>query len=49
MVGGAVLNEEYAKLVGADFYAKDALESVKIADKFFGQLDIVISNWHYKP
>lgn len=36
MVGGAVLNEEYAKLVGADFYAKDALESVKIADKFFG-------------
>lgn len=36
MVGGAVLNDEYAKLVGADFYAKDALESVKIADKVFG-------------
>ena len=31
MVGGAVLNEEYAKLVGADYYAKDAAESAKIA------------------
>ena len=31
MVGGAVLNEEYAKMVGADFYAKDAAESAKIA------------------
>lgn len=35
MVGGAVLNDEYAKLVGADFYARDALESVKIADMVF--------------
>lgn len=31
MAGGAVLNEEYAKLVGADFYAKDAAEAAKIA------------------
>lgn len=31
MVGGAVLNEEYAKEIGADFYGKDAMEAVKIA------------------
>ncbi len=36
MVGGAVLNEEYAKLVGADFYAKDAQESARIAAAVFG-------------
>lgn len=35
MVGGAVLNENYAKMIGADFYAKDALESVEIAKKVF--------------
>jgi 5-methyltetrahydrofolate--homocysteine methyltransferase len=35
MVGGAVLNEEYREFVGADYYAKDALEAVKIAQKFF--------------
>ncbi|MDR1066977.1 MAG: homocysteine S-methyltransferase family protein [Clostridiales bacterium] len=35
MVGGAVLNPEYAKMVGADFYAKDAMGSVDIAKKFF--------------
>lgn len=35
MVGGAVLNPEYAKMVGADFYAKDAAESAKIAAKVF--------------
>ena len=32
-VGGAVLTEEYAKTVGADFYGKDARATVKIADK----------------
>ncbi|MBP2097359.1 homocysteine S-methyltransferase family protein [Enterococcus rivorum] len=36
MVGGAVLNEEYREFVGADYYAKDALESVAIAKRFFG-------------
>ncbi|KNF07324.1 methionine synthase [Gottschalkia purinilytica] len=36
MVGGAVLNEEYTELVGADMYARDARESVKIANRFFG-------------
>ncbi|HHW45467.1 MAG TPA: dihydropteroate synthase [Clostridiales bacterium] len=35
MVGGAVLNENYAKMVGADYYAKDAQAGVRIAVKFF--------------
>ena len=35
MVGGAVLTEEYAKMIGADFYGKDAMSSVRIAEKFF--------------
>lgn len=35
MVGGAVLNEEYAKLVGADYYAKDASEAARIAAEIF--------------
>ncbi len=39
MVGGAVLNPEYAKLVGADFYAKDAREGVTVAAKVFGLLE----------
>ncbi|MBI6874097.1 homocysteine S-methyltransferase family protein [Clostridium aciditolerans] len=34
-VGGAVLNEEYAQMIGADFYARDARESVRIAEKIF--------------
>ena len=33
MVGGAVLTEEYAKEIGADFYGKDAIEAAKYADK----------------
>ena len=37
MAGGAVLNEEYAKMVGADYYAKDAAESARIAGEVFGQ------------
>jgi 5-methyltetrahydrofolate--homocysteine methyltransferase len=36
IAGGAVLTEEYAKLAGADFYAKDALDGVRIAEEFFG-------------
>ncbi|MDR1568613.1 MAG: dihydropteroate synthase, partial [Streptococcaceae bacterium] len=35
MVGGAVLNEEYREFVGADYYAKDAMASVEIAQAFF--------------
>lgn len=37
MVGGAVLTEEYAKTIGADFYGKDAMASVRIAEKFFAE------------
>lgn len=36
MVGGAVLTPEYAKQIGADFYAKDAKESCDIANMVFG-------------
>ena len=32
MVGGAVLNKEYAKRIGADYYAKDAMEGVRYAE-----------------
>ncbi len=35
MAGGAVLSQEYAKMAGADFYAKDALEAAKIAKNVF--------------
>lgn len=35
MVGGAVLNQEYADLIGADFYGKDAMQSVYYAQKVF--------------
>lgn len=35
-VGGAVLTPEYAEKIGADFYAKDAKESVDIAKKILG-------------
>lgn len=37
MVGGAVLTEEYAKLIGADYYSKDAMSSVRFAEKFFAK------------
>ncbi len=37
MVGGAVLNPEYARMVGADYYAKDAAESARIAAELFGK------------
>ena len=35
MVGGAVLNQEYADMIGADFYGKDAMQSVHYAQKVF--------------
>ena len=34
-VGGAVLTSDYAEQIGADFYAKDAAESARIAERFF--------------
>ncbi len=36
MVGGAVLTQEYADMIGADYYGKDAMASVKIAQSLFG-------------
>ena len=36
MVGGAVLTPEYAKEISADFYARDAKESVDIAKRVVG-------------
>lgn len=35
MVGGAVLTPDYAKMINADFYGKDAKEAADIAKKFF--------------
>ena len=35
MVGGAVLNQEYADMIQADFYGKDAMQSVYYAQKVF--------------
>lgn len=37
MVGGAVLTPEYAKMVGADFYAKDAQDAARIAGEVFSK------------
>ena len=36
MVGGAVLNQDYAAMIGADFYGKDAMQSVYYAQRVFG-------------
>lgn len=37
MVGGAVLTPDYAKKIGADYYAKDANASVRIAKEIFSE------------
>ena len=37
MVGGAVLTEDYAKEIGADYYAKDAMDGVRIAELVYGR------------
>ena len=36
MIGGAVLTEDYAMQIGADFYAKDAKQSADIAKQVLG-------------
>ncbi|MCR5346919.1 MAG: homocysteine S-methyltransferase family protein [Fretibacterium sp.] len=36
IVGGAVLTPDLAEYAGADFYARDAMESVRIASKILG-------------
>lgn len=35
MVGGAVLTQTYADMIGADFYSKDAMGSVRYANELF--------------
>lgn len=37
MVGGAVLTQEYADMIGADFYGKDAMQSVYYAEELLNQ------------
>ncbi len=37
IVGGAVLTEEYAKMIGAHYYSKDAMQTVRYAEKFFSK------------
>lgn len=37
MVGGAVLNQDYADMIGADFYVKDAMQSVYYAQRVFSE------------
>lgn len=34
-VGGAVLSQEYADMIAADYYSKDAMGAVRIAEKHF--------------
>ncbi|MBR5439370.1 MAG: homocysteine S-methyltransferase family protein [Clostridia bacterium] len=42
LVGGAVLNKDYANQIGADYYAKDAMEAVRCAEEI--QENIVKNN-----
>ena len=35
VVGGAVMNREYADSIGADYYAKEAMDTVRYADSIF--------------
>ncbi len=37
IVGGAVLTEEYAQMIGAHYYSKDAMQTVRFAEKFFSK------------
>ena len=36
VVGGAVMTQEYADEIGADCYAKEAMDTVRYADRVFG-------------
>ena len=36
VVGGAVMTKDYADMIHADYYAKDAMETVRYAEKVFG-------------
>lgn len=37
MVGGAVVTQEFADRIGADFYTKDAAQSARVAAQVFGK------------
>ena len=37
IVGGAVLTQEYADMIGADAYGKTAMDTVRYADRMFGR------------
>ena len=37
MAGGAVVTEEYARMIGADFYVPDAQASVKAAGAVYNE------------
>ena len=37
MVGGAVLTQEYADMIGADYYGKDAMKAVAFAEELFAK------------
>ncbi len=39
VVGGAVLNEEYAAMIGADKYCRDAMETVRYAEELEDKLN----------
>jgi 5-methyltetrahydrofolate--homocysteine methyltransferase len=36
MIGGAVVDQNYADQIGADGYSRDAMEAVKLARKLVG-------------
>ena len=35
VVGGAVLTQEYADMIGADCYARDAMSTVRFVQKYY--------------
>ena len=39
VVGGAVLTQEYADQIGADYYAKNAMETVRYAQQVLGEAE----------
>ena len=38
VVGGAVVNHDYATAIGADYYAKDGMETVRFAERVYADL-----------
>ncbi|MBO5099351.1 MAG: dihydropteroate synthase, partial [Clostridia bacterium] len=40
VVGGAVLNEDYAQMINASFYGKDAMESVRYTENYYTEAEL---------